>query len=89
MWIRWQGGRRAAGAGLWLACGLLAGRNEPDLVRPASSLWDAEIEACNFRQLRSESSVTVRDGQALETNFATDPVTGKVVRLEVTVTAVK
>src|ERR1700676_4519629 len=42
-----------------------------------------------IRQFKSESSVTVRDGQALETNFATDPVTGKVVRLEVTVSAVK
>jgi hypothetical protein len=38
-----------------------------------------------IRQFRSESEVIIRDGQTLETNFATDPVTGKVIKLEVTV----
>jgi hypothetical protein len=42
-----------------------------------------------IRQFKSESTVTVRDGQPLETTFATDPFTGKGVRLEVTVTALK
>jgi hypothetical protein len=37
-----------------------------------------------IRQFRSDSEVIIRDGQTLETNFATDPVSGKVIKLEVT-----
>jgi type II secretory pathway component GspD/PulD (secretin) len=37
-----------------------------------------------IRQFKSESEVIIRDGQTLETNFATDPVSGKVIKLEVT-----
>jgi hypothetical protein len=40
-------------------------------------------------QFRSEGTVTIRDGQTLETDSATDPVTGKVIRLEVTVNVLK
>lgn len=36
-----------------------------------------------IRQFRSDSTVTLREGQAMETNFATDPVSGKVIRLGV------
>jgi hypothetical protein len=36
-----------------------------------------------IRQFRSDSEVIIRDGQTLETNFATDPVSGKVIKLEV------
>lgn len=43
----------------------------------------------NTRQFRSESTVTFREGQTLETDSATDPVTGKVIRLEVTVNTLK
>ena len=37
-----------------------------------------------IRQFRSDGEVIIRDGQTLETNFATDPVSGKIIRLEVT-----
>jgi hypothetical protein len=50
---------------------------------------DSTVHAPIIRQFRSESTVTIRDGQTLETNFATDPVTGKVIRLEVTVNSMK
>jgi hypothetical protein len=50
---------------------------------------DSTVHAPIIRQFRSESTVMIRDGQALETNFATDPVTGKVIRLEVTVNTMK
>ena len=42
-----------------------------------------------IRQFRSENNVTMRDGQTIETNFATDPVSGKVIKLEVTINVVK
>jgi hypothetical protein len=42
-----------------------------------------------IRQFKSENIVSVRDGQTLETSFATDPFTGKVIRLEVTVNVLK
>lgn len=42
-----------------------------------------------IRQFRSENTVTMRDGQSMETNFATDPVSGKVIRLEVTLNVLK
>jgi hypothetical protein len=42
-----------------------------------------------IRQFRSDSYVTVREGQTLETNFATDPVSGKVIKMEVSISVVK
>lgn len=42
-----------------------------------------------IRQFRSENSVTMRDGQTIETNFATDPVSGKVIKLEVSINVAK
>lgn len=42
-----------------------------------------------IRQFRSDNAVTLRDGQTLEANFATDPVTGKVIRLEVSLNVLK
>jgi hypothetical protein len=42
-----------------------------------------------IRQFRSDSSVSLREGQTLETNFATDPVSGKVIKLEVSLNLVK
>jgi hypothetical protein len=42
-----------------------------------------------IRQFRADGGFTLRDGQTLETNFATDPVTGKVIRLEVAVNTMK
>jgi hypothetical protein len=42
-----------------------------------------------IRQFRSDSEVIMRGGQTLETNFATDPVSGKVIKIEVTLEVLK
>jgi hypothetical protein len=41
------------------------------------------------RQFRSELSLTLRDGQTVESSFATDPLSGKVFRVEVSLNVVK
>jgi hypothetical protein len=41
------------------------------------------------RQFRSDLSLTLRDGQTVESSFATDPLSGKVFKVEVSVDIVK
>ena len=41
------------------------------------------------RQYRTELSPILKDGQSIETSLATDPLSGKVVKLEVSVSLVK
>lgn len=41
------------------------------------------------RQFRSELSLTLRDGQSVESSFATDPLSGKVFRVEVSLNVLK
>jgi hypothetical protein len=41
------------------------------------------------RQFRSELGLTLRDGQTIESSFATDPLSGKVFKVEVSLNAVK
>jgi len=41
------------------------------------------------RQFRSELSLTLRDGQTVESTFATDPLSGKVFKVEVGLTVLK
>jgi hypothetical protein len=59
-----------------------------------SSPSDPDSRAGGFhqpiiRQFRSDSSVTLKEGQTVETNVATDPVSGKVIKLEVSLNLVK
>ncbi len=42
-----------------------------------------------IRQFRTDSTMILRDGQSIETNFATEPMSGKVIKLEITMTVVK
>ena len=42
-----------------------------------------------IRQFRTDSTMILRDGQSIESNFATEPMTGKVIKLEITMTVVK
>jgi len=42
-----------------------------------------------IRQFRSELDLKLRDGQTVEGTTATDPLSGKVIKVEVTLTAVK
>jgi len=41
------------------------------------------------RQFKSELSLTLRDGQSVESSFATDPLSGRVYKVEVTLNTVK
>jgi hypothetical protein len=41
------------------------------------------------RQFRSDLSLTLRDGQTVESSFATDPLSGKVFKVEVSLNIVK
>ena len=41
------------------------------------------------RQFRSDVTLALRDGQSVESNFATDPVSGKVIKLEVSMAVLK
>jgi len=67
---------------------------ETDNISDPRTATNSEARAGDFlkpviRQFRSDSSVILREGQTLETNFATDPVTGKVIKLEVSLSLVK
>jgi hypothetical protein len=42
-----------------------------------------------LRQFKSELSLTLRDGQTVESSFATDPLSGRVFKVEISLTAVK
>lgn len=42
-----------------------------------------------IHQFRFDNTISLRDGQTLETNFATDPVSGKVIKVEVTLNVLK
>jgi hypothetical protein len=42
-----------------------------------------------LRQFKSELSLTLRDGQTVESSFATDPLSGKVFKVEVALNVVK
>jgi len=42
-----------------------------------------------IRQFKTENNVLLRDGQSVETTFATDPVSGKVIKLEVSLSVMK
>lgn len=41
------------------------------------------------QQFKSELNITVRDGETVESTFATDPLNGKVTKVQVTLTAAK
>lgn len=58
--------------------GTSQGDAHPGIVRPPT-----------MRQFRVEHSVLLRDGQTIETTFATDPVSGNVIKLEVTLNVLK
>lgn len=42
-----------------------------------------------IQQFRSELNITVREGETVESTLATDPLNGKVTKIQVTLTAVK
>jgi hypothetical protein len=72
----------------WAEGDLTAKVDKPTSGAPLENA-ESSVHPPIIRQFRSESAVTIRDGQTLETSSATDPVTGKVIRLEVTVNALK
>jgi len=42
-----------------------------------------------IHQFKFDNTINLRDGQTLETDFATDPLTGKVIKVEVTLSVLK
>jgi hypothetical protein len=63
-----------------------------------SSLYDKERAGSSgegvqgmpmFRNFRSESNVTLRDGQSAQHTSATDPVTGEILKIDITLNVVK
>jgi hypothetical protein len=55
----------------------------------AASQTSGQFPEPIVRQFRSELSLTLRDGQTIESSFATDPLSGKVFRVEVSLNVVK
>jgi hypothetical protein len=59
-------------------------------VDPATSLQSSgQFPEPILRQFKSELSLTLRDGQTVESSFATDPLSGKVFRVEVSLNIMK
>jgi hypothetical protein len=59
-------------------------------VDPATSLQSSgQFPKPIVRQFKSELSLTLRDGQTVESSFATDPVSGKVLKVEVSLNILK
>lgn len=60
---------------------------------PMASGKDASVEVQfhqpTIRSFRSDTNVILREGQTVETDFATDPVSGRVIKLEVTMNTLK
>jgi hypothetical protein len=65
--------------------GSVATSVDPGATSQASGQFPEPI----VRQFRSELSLTLRDGQTIESSFATDPLSGKVFRVEVSLNVVK
>jgi hypothetical protein len=64
--------------------------NVPVSVDPGTaSQTSGQFPQPIVRQFRSELSLTLRDGQTIESSFATDPLSGKVFRVEVSLNVVK
>jgi len=59
-------------------------------VYPGTSLQSSgQFPEPILRQFKSELSLTLRDGQTVESSFATDPLSGKVFKAEVSLNIVK
>jgi hypothetical protein len=59
-------------------------------VDPGTSLQSSgQFPEPILRQFKSELSLTLRDGQTVESSFATDPLSGKVFKVEVSLNIVK
>ncbi len=65
--------------------GNLAVAVDPD----ASSQSTGQFPEPIVRQFKSELSLTLRDGQTVESSFATDPLSGKVFKVEVSLAVMK
>lgn len=56
---------------------------------PSAEHNDSLFRQPIIHQFRFDNTIFLRDGQTLETNFATDPVSGKVIKVEVTLNVLK
>ncbi|HMJ23823.1 MAG TPA: hypothetical protein VK513_18045, partial [Terriglobales bacterium] len=67
---------------------------EGDVSIPMEKLSSSQPSPGQFpepviRQFRSDLSLLLRDGQTVESAFATDPLSGKVFKVEVTLNLAK
>ncbi len=58
-------------------------------VEKSSSQPSGQFPEPVIRQFRSDLSLLLRDGQTVESTFATDPLSGKVFKVEVTLSLLK
>jgi len=59
-------------------------------VDPATALQSSgQFPEPILRQFKSELSLTLRDGQSIESSFATDPLSGKVFKVDVSLNIAK
>jgi hypothetical protein len=57
--------------------------------KSSSQLSSGQFPEPVIRQFRSDLSLLLRDGQTVESTFATDPLSGKVFKVEVTLSLLK
>jgi hypothetical protein len=59
---------------------------------PQGNLPDAKALSSDspvIQQFRSQLNLLIRDGQTIQSTVSTDPVTGRVIKVDVTVNVVK
>jgi hypothetical protein len=61
----------------------------PVRVDPGATSQPGQFPEPIVRQFKSELTLTLRDGQTVESSFATDPLSGKVFKVEVSLTVMK
>ncbi len=61
----------------------------PVAVEKTSQPSSGQFPEPVIRQFRSDLNLVLRDGQTVESTFATDPLSGKVFRVEVTLSVLK
>jgi len=72
----------------WLSLGV----ERSSAYSPQGNLPDTKAAASEspvIQQFRSQINLYIRDGQTIQTTVSTDPVTGRVIKVDVTVNVVK
>ncbi len=62
---------------------------ESDVAMPTTNPSAGEFKQPIIRQFKSDAGVTLRDGQTVESTVATDPLSGRVMKIEVSLAVLK